>query len=130
MRPREAAVMRLWLRVFEDAYDAFEYNVRIGPSRDPGPSYPGYVRRTAMMSSQLRIDAVAWDGLTPTLIELKHNASPRGVQQLAVYGAVWRLEHLELPPPKLLLVCTGVLPGVIETAAAAGVTVHVVDGSP
>ena len=118
--------MRRWLLLFEGAYDNFQYNVRIGPSRDPGPAYADYVRRTAKMSSQLRLDAVAWDGNRPTLIELKNYAWPSAVQQLAVYGAVWALENPQLPKPMLLLVCRGCDPGTMPSAVAAGVTVQVV----
>ncbi|MBZ5569466.1 MAG: hypothetical protein LAN64_16660 [Acidobacteriia bacterium] len=121
--------MRRWLREFEGAYDQFEYNVRIGPSRDLGPGYPDYVRKTAMMSSQLRLDAIAWNGTQATLVELKQKAWALGVQQLALYGAVWAAENPQLPKPKLLLVCARTEVGVMETAAAAGVTVHVVTGA-
>jgi hypothetical protein len=129
MRPREAAVMRNFLKQFEDAYDHFDYNVRIGPSRDVGPDYPDYVRKMAMQSSQLRLDAIAWDGDHATLIELKHYAWPGGVQQLALYGMVWAAENPQLPKPKLLLVCTGYDASVVPTAAAAGVTVQLISAN-
>ena len=122
MRPREAAVMRRWLGEFESAYDNFEYNVRIGPSRDVGPSFPRYVRKTAMMSSQLRLDAIAWNGQQATLVELKQKAWALGVQQLALYGAVWAAENPQLPksPANFLSV-----PGVSKTSASLQVS-----GSP
>jgi hypothetical protein len=126
MRKGEAEVMRLWLQKYEAAYDHFEYNVRIGPSRDIGPSFPDYVRKTAMVSSQLRLDAIAWDGQQATLVEAKQKAWALGVQQLAVYGAVWAAENPQLPRPKLLLICRRVEAGVIESAAATGVLVEIV----
>ena len=129
MRRRETAVMRLWLKDYEEAFDEFQYNVRIGVGRDPGPKYSDYVRKTAIMSSQLRMDAVAWNGTQATLIELKNYALPAAVQQLSRYGAVWSAENPSLPRPHLLLVCTGADGGVMPSAAAAGVIVHVVDAS-
>lgn len=117
--------MRRWLALHEQEYDSFDYNVRIGASRDPGPQYPDYVRQTARVSSQLRLDAVAWKGTQVTLIELKNAAWPSAVQQLALYGAVWAAAHPELPKPALLLVCRSIDPGTPPTAAAAGVTVEV-----
>ena len=130
MRAREADVMRRWLKLHEQEYDRFDYNVRIGASRDPGPQYPDYVRTTARVSSQLRMDAVAWKGEQVTLLELKNSAWPSAVQQLALYGAVWAAEHPSLPKPKLLVVCRSQDAGTPPTAAAAGVAVEAIGYSP
>lgn len=121
--------MRLWLRDHESEFDRFDYNVRLGPGRDPGADYPEYVRKTAILSSQMRLDCVAWRGDRPTILELKGFALPTAVQQLALYGAVWNAEHPAATYEALLLVCAGSAPGVTETAAAANITVQVVNAS-
>lgn len=117
--------MRRWLELHESEFDRFQYNVRIGAPRDPGPAYAEYVRLTARLSSQLRLDAVAWNGNQATLVELKNAAFPSAVQQLATYGAVWRLDYPALPPPRLLLVCRSTDPGTPPTAQGANVTLEV-----
>lgn len=126
MRPVEATVMRLWLQQHEDEYDHFDYNVRVGPGRDPGPEYSDPVRKTAVLSSQLRLDAVGWKGDRPTLIEVKNYALVTAVSQLTLYAAVWELERPSGPKPGLLLVCTNAEPGVGNAAVAAGVALQVV----
>jgi hypothetical protein len=126
MRPVEATVMRLWLQQHEDEYDRFDYNVRVGPGRDPGPSYSDSVRKTAIMSSQLRLDAVGWKGDRPTLIEVKNYALVTAVAQLTLYAAVWQLERPSGPNPGLVIVCTNAEPGVGNAAVAAGVALQVV----
>lgn len=114
--------MRSWLAQHESEYDRIDYNVRIGAARDPGPAFPEYVRRTARLSSQLRLDAVAWQGAQPTILELKFWATSTAVQQLAIYGAVWREDTPAGPAPRLLLVAIGAEQGVAETAAAANIS--------
>lgn len=125
MRVREAAEMRSWLLLHESEYDHFDYNVRIGAARDPGPAYPDWVRTSAKMCSQLRMDAIAWHGQQATLLELKQFAYPDAAQQLATYGAVWASENAGLPTPRLLLVCRRTDEGTMATATAAGVAVEV-----
>lgn len=125
MRTREADIMRRWLAAHEEEYDCVSYNVRIGAGRDPGPGYADWVRKTAVLSSQLRMDAIAWRGDQATIIELKNIAFPDAVQELTVYGAVWQTDYPERVKPILLLVSRGVDAGTAPTAAAAGVTLEV-----
>jgi len=125
MRIGEAGVMRRWLSVHETEYDSFDYNVRIGAGRDPGSSYPDWVRKTALMSSQLRIDALAWQGKQATVIELKNVAYPSGAQKLTVYGAVWASDNPTLPKPKLLLVCRAMDSATWANTVPAGINVDV-----
>jgi hypothetical protein len=125
MRPSEVNLMRRWLAAHETEYDSFDYNIRIGAARDPGPQYPEWVRKAARMSSQLRMDALAWKGTQITLIELKNVAYPSGAQKLAVYGAVWWSENPQAPKPILLLVSRGIDEATWATASAAGIRVEV-----
>lgn len=125
MRPREGQVMRLWLREHEQEFDSFDYNVRVGPGRDPGPAYSAEIRRNGLLSSQLRLDAVGWRAGRPTLIEVKDFATMTAIAQLALYAAVWRAEHPELIEPALLVVCSNAQPGFIDAALAAGMAVQV-----
>ena len=117
--------MRRWLAAHEHEYLSFAYNVRIGAGRDPGPDYADWVRKTAVLSSQLRMDAIATRGNHTTIIELKNVAFPSAVQELAVYGAVWASDFPQAGKPLLLLVCRGIDPGTWPTAEAAGVSVEV-----
>lgn len=125
MRAGEARIMRQWLTLHESEYDRFEYNVRIGAARDPGPDYPDWVRKSAVLCSQRRMDAAAWKGNQVTLLELKNTAFPSAAQQLATYGAVWWYDNHQLPRPRLLLVCRTAFPDTWVTASAANVDVEV-----
>lgn len=126
MKPIEAQVMRLWLQQHEGDYDSFDYNVRIGPGRDPGPDFSANIRSMAISHSQLRIDAVAWKDGRPTLMELKNFATQPAIAQLGLYAALWVAEHPDLPRPALLIVCSAAEPGFVNYAVAANMAVQVV----
>jgi hypothetical protein len=126
MRPTEANVLRAWLRQHEHEYDKFDYNVRVGPGLDPGPEYSEAVRKTAIDSSQKRIDAVGWRGEEPTLIEVKDFAIGLAIAQISEYGRLWVSYRPDSDVPKLLIVCTRAEPGFSTRAAGAGIMVHFV----
>jgi hypothetical protein len=125
MRVTEADLMRRWLAVHESEYDSFDYNVYVGAGRDPGPAYEEWVRRSAIFSSRLRMDAIAFRGAQATIIELKNVAYPSGAQKLTVYGAVWASDNPMALKPLLLLVCRGMDPATWANTAAAGISVNV-----
>jgi len=104
MLPREIIIFRNWLRMYETQYDRIEYNVRIGSGLDPGPTWPDYVRQSAIANTQLRIDAVAYKGDAVTLIEVKDKAGASALGQLLTYEAVWLEDHPGSAPPALTLI--------------------------
>lgn len=104
MLPREILIFKNWLKTNESAYDSFQYDVRLGQGRDPGPNYPDYIRSMAIDRSKFRADAVAMQGQQPTLIEVKDRAGASAAGQLVAYEALWEVEHPGGLPPKLLLI--------------------------
>jgi hypothetical protein len=104
MLPREIIIFRNWLRMYESNWDRFDYNCRIGAGHDPGASWPDYIRKQAIANTQLRLDACAWKGDAPTLIEVKDRAGASAVGQLLTYEAVWLEDYPNGPPPALILV--------------------------
>lgn len=121
MLPREVLIFKNWLKAFEGNYDSFDYNVRIGAGRDPGPNWPPSVREQAIKASQLRIDAVAWNGAAPTLIEVKDRAGASAVGQLITYQAVWDTDHPGLPSPPLILVTNRIQDSILPIVQKAGI---------
>ena len=103
--PEEILVLRAWLVLHQTEYDRFDYNMRIGQGIDPGDAYSPEVRRQAILNTQLRIDAVAWKGTQPTIIEVKRRATASNVGQILTYSSVWQQEFPTGPAPILRLVC-------------------------
>lgn len=123
--PDEALVLRAWLRLHENEYDGFDYNVRIGPDLDPGPQFAQAVRDQTILARKLRIDAVAMQQGVPTIIEVKRRATPANIGQLVTYQHVWMNENPGSPTPKLLLICSDYTPAIIPAVQNTGITLDV-----
>src|SRR5574337_867211 len=104
MLPAEVLIFKGWLTQYGANYDRVDGNVRIGAGFDPGASWPEEQRRNALLNTKLRIDAVAYQGTKPTLIEVKRNAGASALGQLLTYEAVWRKDFPGTSDPGLALV--------------------------
>jgi hypothetical protein len=60
--PREIIVMREWLKQHQAEYARFLFNLRLGTGYDPGPTFTDAVRRSAVLNSMKRLDALAING--------------------------------------------------------------------
>lgn len=118
----EILVWRAWLRVHEQEYDRYEYNVRLGPIQDPGPQFSEAIRRQSILANQLRIDAVAWKGTQPTIVEVKRRATPANIGQLTTYFHQWITENLSQAQPLLLLICASYSPNIVPTIRATNIS--------
>lgn len=121
MLPREILIFKNWLAMHETEYDRFDYNVRIGAGVDPGPTWPDYVRQQAIANTQLRIDAVAWKGAAPTIIEVKDRAGASAIGQIVTYEAVWLKDNPAAPAPNLLLVTNRLQHNTLPVLLKAGI---------
>ena len=126
MLPRECLIYKNWLAANESRYDRFEYNAHIGPGYDPGPAWPEPMRRMAIANSQKRIDVVAWNGLLPTLIEVKDRAGASAIGQLMTYFPLWNADHPDLPRCQMMLVSNRAQPGIDVACAYHGVSLVLV----
>src|SRR5713101_7424613 len=109
MQVDEILVWRNWLQLHQGEYDRFDYNVRIGTGVDPGPAFPQNIRDMAIAIRSLRLDAVGYQGATPTIFEVKRRAGPQNVGQLLTYRAVWEAQQLSTVAPRLGLVASDVM---------------------
>ncbi len=121
MNVDEILVWREYLRLHETDFDRFNYNVRIGSGSDPGAEFPDNIRKMAIALSQLRLDAVGFQGEAPTIFEVKRNAGPQNVGQLLTYNAVWTRTRLSAAPPILVLVCADFTPNILPVIQDTGI---------
>lgn len=124
--PEEILVLRAWLTLNQQNYDRFDYNMRIGQGTDPGPTFSDAVRKQAIANTQLRIDAVAWQGNTPTIIEVKRRATASNVGQILTYQSVWEQEFPAGPAPILRLVCNTFSQHILPRVKASNINLDVV----
>jgi hypothetical protein len=83
----------LWKRFLaspHNVYTTFEYDVRVGNGRDPGPDYPNNIRQMALDLSQRRIDAIGHTTDDITIIEISLNPGLTQLGQLIAYPTLYR----------------------------------------
>ncbi len=129
MQVDEILVWRNWLELHQQEYDRFDYNVRIGKGHEIGPEFPENIRRDAMLTGQLRLDAVGYKGAQATIFEVKRRAGPQNVGQLLTYNAVWIGSALSPAPPLLVLVCADYSPNILPVIRDTGIHLDVVPTS-
>lgn len=126
MQVDEILVWRNWLQLHQAEYDRFDYNVRIGTGVDPGPAFPDNIRKMAIAIRSLRLDAVGWNGDTPTIFEVKRRAGPENVGQLLTYRAVWEAQQLSAAGPTLVLVASDVVAHILPVVQQSGIQLVIV----
>lgn len=122
----EIVVWRAWLKLHEGEFTNYEYNVRIGEGQDPGANYSDSIRSMAVQITQLRLDALAFEGNVPTIFEVKRRATPASVGQLLTYKAVWDKEHPGEPPARMVLVANTFQQNILVPVKAHGIRFDVV----
>lgn len=123
----EILVWRAWLAQHQAEYDRFDYNVRLGTDVDPGPDFPDNIRKAAIALNSLRVDAVGYQGLTPTIFEVKRRAGPQNIGQLLTYKHLWAAAFPISPAPALVLVFNTLSQHILGVAGASGIQLSQVD---
>jgi hypothetical protein len=118
MLPAEILVWLAFLDQFGGQYTEYQYNVRLGPGVDPGPTVGEKYRALGILTTQLRLDALAYQGTQPYIFEVKRRAKPAALGQLTAYFHAWVADRPLEPAPKLVLVFNTSVPG-LEAAARA-----------
>jgi len=91
--PWDAAIWRSFLELNGHDYQSFEYDVRVGDGRDPGPEYTQNIRNMAIQLSQRRIDAVGFQPGTITLFEITGSIGMTALGQCHAYPILYRLKN-------------------------------------
>jgi hypothetical protein len=113
MQIDEILVWKAFLAVYQGSYDRFDYNMRLGPGITPPPSLEEPYASMSVKLSQLRLDAVGWQGGNPTIFEVERYAKPRNVGQLLTYRAAWDDAAVSSVEPHLALVVAAYNPSIL-----------------
>lgn len=126
MLPAEILIFKNWLEKYAANYDRIDGNVRIGKGFDPGASWPAEQRRNAIENTKLRVDAVAYQGTHPTLIEVKRGAGASAIGQLLTYEATWVKDYPATPAPGLALVTNSIQENMMPVIAKTGIQLYLI----
>jgi len=91
--PDDVIVWEQFLKEHDELFQVFDYDVRVGTGR-PMPDLPtSNLRRMATDLSQRRIDVVAHDNNSRTIIEITHTAGLKAIGQMASYPILYRAKY-------------------------------------
>src|SRR6266851_4476427 len=127
MQVDEILVWRAWLQLHQGEYDRFDYNTRLGTDVDPGPNFPDNIRKAAIALNSLRVDAVGWQFLRPTIFEVKRRAGPQNIGQLLTYKHLWMASSMIGAEPALVLVFNTLSQHILGGGGASGIQLSQVD---
>ncbi len=100
MREASVALWRQWLELYQDRFDAFYYNVRVGAGTRPRDDTRGDMRRDWWATTSLRIDVVAQRSGETWCIEVAERPTTKMLGSLQLYAHL--LPQYQGPnPPKL-----------------------------
>ena len=90
---------------FPDRFDSVDYDFRVGEGEQLQLELDETFQRMVTMLSQLRIDAIGWNGEQPTIIEVKPRAIVSALGQIQGYRILFVKEFPQIKAPKTLMVC-------------------------
>jgi len=91
--PVDAAIWAQHLATVADDYDRFEYDIRVGEGRDPGPTFADNMRKMALDLSRRRIDAIGYNTTGLDIFEVTHSAGFTALGQLVAYPILYRATY-------------------------------------
>lgn len=89
MEKPESEVAIAWTLAHLDEYPTIEYNFRLGPGVDPGPSYPKESRELNILLTQKRADILARRPGQAAIVEVKLRVDLGAMGQLIGYRALY-----------------------------------------
>jgi hypothetical protein len=128
MNVDEILVWRVFLQLYQQNYDRFDYNVRLGLSADPGASFPDMHRKAAIALNSVRVDAVGWKGNEATIFEVRRRADSADVGQLCVYSTLWQEQQLSSSAPRLVMVTAQPVAHIVSTLPKCNIELVLVPG--
>lgn len=101
---RESTIIRDWLQAHGADYDRFSFSVRVGQGQTPAAGLDPGVASSVIFSSRKRIDVLAWQGSSPTIIEVKERITPAALGQILTYRQLFMEELPDAPDPRLVVI--------------------------
>lgn len=130
MRAEEADLMQDFLLGVPAFAVSVCYDVQTGPVGCELGDCDPQLRAVASATQRCRIDALAWDGSTYWIIELKPYALPLAVGQLLTYHCLLTIDDGLSLPCSLVLVCRAAHQGAINCAGRFGIPIAIVPPAP
>ena len=111
---------------FPDRFETVDYDFRVGDGQQLDIELGENYQRMAKMLSQLRIDALCWNGELPTIVEVKPRCVITALGQLQGYKILFVKEFKNIISPELLMVCEVISNDVLHVFKESRISVEIV----
>lgn len=102
--PEDRQLWENFLSLNPNRFTRYEYDIKVGFGRDPGPDFPMNIREMALNISRRRIDAIGFTDNAITIIEISVFAGLTQLGQLMAYPTLYETTtELNLPIKRLLI---------------------------
>lgn len=128
--PPERLLAQEWLQANIDDYDDIDWQKRVGPGVTLGAEYSPGVQAMAYQATRKRVDLVAYLNNTATIIEFKDHVDLAAVRQAVEYAQLWAIAPKDPPVSAIVVVGNTGNAGILDTAAALGVSVELMAPVP
>lgn len=105
MMADEIEVWERFMERYPERFETVDYDFRVGKGADLKEALEDSYARMATMLSQKRIDAVAWVGDSPTIIEVKKRVGLSALGQVWGYRTLFMNDFTAISIPEVLVVC-------------------------
>jgi len=126
MIQEEAMIWDRFVDKFPKRYTSVDYDFRVGEGQQTELPFPENYERMITMLTQHRIDALAWIGDFPTIIEVKNRAVLSTIGQLIGYKTLFENDFPHIEKPGTLCVCASISKDVKNVFDAQEIPVEVV----
>lgn len=106
--PEDKELWRDFLSLNPNRFTRYQYDVKVGFGRDPGPDFPMNIREMALNISRRRIDAIGFNPHDITIIEISVFAGLTQLGQLMAYPTLYKSTTQVTLPIKRLLVARAI----------------------
>ena len=121
--PGEIPVWRAFLRIYQNDYDRFEYDVHLGEGSLPQEAPQNIFTENFRYLTLKRADAVGFKGSLPTIFEIRSKASLPLMGQLQGYRFLWMRSRPDSAPPSLVMICNFMQPDDVDVFEAHDISV-------
>ena len=124
---QDAALWGQYLTVYKDNYLHFDYDVRVGLGRDPGPGEPENWRKMGLDLSMRRIDAIGYKQQSIVIVEVTQSAGITALGQVLAYPILYRSTYFPVLPLSVLLVAREIQSDMEPVFQALGIPFIVIE---
>lgn len=126
MRPEETDTWQRFVVKFPDRFDTIDYDFRVGLGATVSEKEEDSYRRMVTMLSQKRIDALAWNDESPTIIEVKVRTGLSALGQVLGYKVLLEKHFPNFKKAKMLIVCRYIAQDDLDVLQESKIPVEVV----